>query len=291
MLWRSLATHERRAQPLRSALPVLAGALCVALPLLLWTARNARVFHVFQPLSPRNANDPGELVLHGFGRWYRSWAIDFASVDEVCWPMDGERIEFASLPPRVFSATSRSTSAEVRSRTAALIADYNATLTLTPALDARFDALAKERIHDHPALYYMGLPIARVFDMALRPRTELMPVADEWWRWREHRAQTAFAAFYAALNLAFYVVAFIGFSVWRRRGWSAPDPPGPGQRAFRELAYAMAASLLLRAAMLVFIDNSEPRYTLEFFPVFFVWIGALFAEPPLAVPPNAMREV
>ena len=215
-------------RPLRSALPVLAAALCVALPLLLWTARNERVFHVFQPLSPRNANDPGEVVLHGFGRWYRSWAIDFASVDEVCWPMDGERIEFANLPPRAFSATSPSTSAEVRSRTAALIADYNATLTLTPALDARFDALADERIHDHPVLYYFGLPIARVFDMALRPRTEMMPVSDEWWRWREHRAQTAFAAAYAALNLAFYVLAFAGFFVWRRRAWlCAPIHPAP----------------------------------------------------------------
>ena len=146
MLWRSLATREPSLRPLRAALPVLAAAFCVALPLLLWTARNERVFHVFQPLSPRNANDPGEVVLHGFGRWYRSWAIDFASVNEVCWPMDGERIESASLPPRVFRATSQSTSAEVRSRTAALIADYNATLELTPDLDARFDALAAERI-------------------------------------------------------------------------------------------------------------------------------------------------
>jgi hypothetical protein len=110
----------------------------------------------------------------------------------------------------------------------------------------------------------------------------MMQVADEWWRWSEHRAQTAFAACYAALNLAFYVVAFIGFSDWRRRAWAS----GPGQRACRELAYAMAASLLLRAVMLLFIGNSEPRYTLEFFPVFFVWTGALFA-----VPRKAPREI
>ena len=296
MLWRSLAIRDRRARPLRSALPVLAAALCAALPLLLWTARNERVFHVFQPLSRATSNDPGEVVLHGFGRWYRSWAIDFASVDEVCWPMDGERIEFSNLPPRVYSATSQSTSAEVRSRTAALIADYNATLELTPDLDARFDALAAERIHDQRALYYAGLPIARVFDMALRPRTELMQVPDEWWRWREHRAQSAFAASYAALNLAFYAFAIAGFFVWRRRAWlspnpTKPNPPGTGQRAYRELAYAMAASLLLRAAMLLFIDNAEPRYTLEFFPVFFVWIGVLFAEPLLAAPGNAAREI
>jgi hypothetical protein len=51
----------------------------------------------------------------------------------------------------------------------------------------------------------------------------------------------------------------------------------------------MAASLILRAALLLFIDNSEPRYTLEFLPVFLVWIGALFTVTPKAVTPKAAR--
>jgi hypothetical protein len=72
------------------------------------------------------------------------------------------------------------------------------------------------------------------------------------------------------------VVAFIGYSVWRRRAWLSP---GPDQHAYRELAAAMVASIALRWALLLFIDNAEPRYTLEFFPIFFVWIGALFAPP------------
>ncbi len=38
----------------------------------------------------------------------------------------------------------------------------------------------------------------------------------------------------------------------------------------------MLASILLRSILLLFIDNSEPRYTLEFFPAFYVWIGAFF---------------
>jgi hypothetical protein len=40
----------------------------------------------------------------------------------------------------------------------------------------------------------------------------------------------------------------------------------------------MAASLLLRCALLLTLDNAEPRYTLEFFPILFVWAGALFAR-------------
>jgi hypothetical protein len=48
----------------------------------------------------------------------------------------------------------------------------------------------------------------------------------------------------------------------------------------------MLASIVLRWALLLFIDNAEPRYTLEFFPIFFVWIGALFAPPILSSATN-----
>ena len=43
-------------------------------------------------------------------------------------------------------------------------------------IDARFDALATVLIQAHPVRYYFSLHIARVLDMALRPRTETMPV-------------------------------------------------------------------------------------------------------------------
>ena len=220
----------------------------------------------------------GRAFGKGHGRWYRTWSIDLASTAEFNWPMDGEPIDFAKLPERAFDAATPAASADLRSRTVALFADYNAGLTLTPEIDARFDALAAELIHAHPMRYYVGLRIARVLDMTLRPRTETIPVPYEWWHWRQHPAQTAFAAAYAALNLVFFAVAFTGYSVWRRRAWLSP---GPDHRAYRELAAAMAASIVLRWALLLFIDNAEPRYTLEFFPIFFVWIGALFATPML----------
>jgi len=129
-----------------------------------------------------------------------------------------------------------------------------------------------------------GLRIARVLDMAFRPRTETMPVSDEWWQWSQHPRQTVFVTSYAALNLAYFAAGFAGFLAWRRRRWLSPNP---GPLVYRELAAAMLASILLRAALLLFIDNSEQRYTLEFFPVFFVWIGALFAnrlDVPRSVP-------
>jgi hypothetical protein len=265
MLWASLA--RRSTGTVRSTLPILAAALCVILPLVPWTARNWRTFHVFQPLAPKYANDPGELAPLGFSRWYRTWAIEFAATGNVYWNYPGDHIDFGGL----------------RNRTAALLADYNAgiggTQEVNPVIDARFNALGEERIRAHPVLYYAGLPVARVLNMTLRPRTEMMDVPLDWWKWREHPARSAFAGGYAALNLAYIVVGVTGFLAWKRRAWLAQAVAGERQNSYRELAFAMVASLILRVALLLTIDNSEPRYTLEFFPVLFVWAGALFVRP------------
>ena len=113
----------------------LVAALCVVLPLAPWTVRNWRTFHVVQPLAPRYATDPGELVPLGFQRWYRSWGIDFASTEEVYWNYDGAAIEIGDLPSRAFD------SEEQYERTDALLNDYNQTDNATPALDARFEKL------------------------------------------------------------------------------------------------------------------------------------------------------
>ena len=185
MLWRSVAGGTSRGM-VRRAMPVVVAAVCAALPLVVWTARNAMVFHVFQPLSPRDANDPGDVVLHGYGHWYRAWAIDFSSTYEFCWPMDGEPIDFGKLPARAFDAGTPAASAELRGRTKALIAEYNDGLTLTPEIDDRFHALGDVLSQAHPVRYHFGLPVARVLDMTLRPRTETMPVAYEWWEWSKH---------------------------------------------------------------------------------------------------------
>ena len=281
MLWVSLAQSAFAVRPLRSASPILAAALCVLLPLAPWTIRNWRTLHVFQPLAPKYANDPGELAPLGFSRWYRTWAIGFPSTENVYWNYSGERIDFRDIPDRAFDAGSTSASQDLRNRTAALLADYNATIgtgtDVSPAIDARFEALGEERIRAHPALYYLGLPVARVLDMTLRPRTEMMDVPLDWWSWSKHRGQTAFAAAYAALNFAYIAIGVAGLYAWRRRAWLSPCPRDAGEHRFRELAIAMAAGVGLRAALLLTIDNSEPRYTLEFFPVLFVWAGALFA--------------
>jgi 4-amino-4-deoxy-L-arabinose transferase-like glycosyltransferase len=276
MLWRALAAPQgpdRRSRVrIPVAAPVLAAALCTVLPLLPWTIRNWRTFHVFQPLAPRSALDPGEREFNGFPRWYRTWAIDFDSTANVYWNYWSDRIEARDLPARAYAlgctAHADTSSSDLQHRTVVLLDAYNQRALAMPAIDARFNELGRERIQASPLCYYVGLPVARLLNMVLRPRTELTELPLEWWRWSEHPAKTMLAVALASLNFAYLAVAGAGFFVWRRRGWlGAP-----------EIACAMAASILLRCALLLTLDNSEPRYTLEFYPVLLVWAGALFDQ-------------
>ena len=141
-----------------------------------------------------------------------------------------------------------------------MISDYNEVCTITPELDARFDALARQRIRSNPFRYYVGLPLARVADMWLRPRTELMSDAlpTRWWEWRLHPGGSLIAFSYGLLNAVLLGLAVFGFL--RRR---VP------------FAAMLGAYLLLRCLLLATIENAEPRYTLEAFPI--VLIAAALA--------------
>jgi len=259
MLWMVLRGQTSGRLP--AVLPVVLAAVCVVLPLLPWTVRNWRTFHVFEPLAPRYATDPGEMIPLGFQRWYRTWAIDFASTDDVYWNYNGADIEIGDLPTRAFDSDDQ------YARTEALLSKYNKTDNATPAFDARFAALAEERIQADPLRYYVALPVARLLDMLFRPRTEMLPVSLEWWKW-EHPAQSAFSVAFAGLNLAYFLLGGVGWWLWRRRGWES----------HRALVWAMGGFVVLRCALLLTLDNSEPRYTLEFFPVIVVLGAAVFSR-------------
>jgi 4-amino-4-deoxy-L-arabinose transferase-like glycosyltransferase len=243
--------------------PVVLAALCVLLPLVPWTVRNWRTFHVVQPLAPRYATDPGEFVSLGFQRWYRTWAIDFASTEEVYWNYDSAPVELGNLPARAFDTSDQ------YARTAAILNEYNRKYNATPALDARFEALAEERIHDNPIRYYVALPVARLLNMLFRPRAEMLEIPLEWWRVRGHPRTTRIAVGLATINLGYFVLGAIGLSRWRRSGWGQHLP----------LVAAMVGFVALRCALLLPLDNSEPRYTLEFFPLLIVWGSFVFRSP------------
>ena len=256
----------RRAGSLRGfriLLPVVVCALGVLLPFVPWTVRNAITFHVFEPLAPRSAVDPGEMVPRGFDRWFRTWGIEFASTEDIYWNYDGAPLAMGDVPRRAFDTPGE------YATTAQLLADYNRTTKPTREIEARFSALAEERIRSRPVRYYVVLPVARLMDMLLRPRTELLAVPLDWWRYREHPRQTVLAAGLVLLNAFYLVAGVLGTVCWWRVVRAKPQ---------RALFFAMTASVLLRCLLLLTLDNAEPRYTLELFPVLIVAASALMLQ-------------
>jgi hypothetical protein len=221
---------------------------CVAalLPLVPWTVRNWTDFHVFQPLAPRYA-DPGEPSIASARRWLRTWTIEYVNTANVCWNFPGDTIDLADIPPRAYD------SPQQREQTLALIAEYNQTNSLPPSLDARFAALADQRIHDNPFRYYVALPLLRDADMLLRPRTIEFDLDVFWWRWSEHPVQSAWAIFLGLINL-FYVAAAAWAFIRGRVPW----------------AWMLGSYLILRFVVLGAMENPEPRYTIQCFPILIV---------------------
>jgi hypothetical protein len=235
----------------------LAAAIIVSVfaltPLIPWTIRNFRTLHHFQPLAPRYANETDELAPVGFNRWVKTWILDYASVEEIYWNVPGAKIDADKLPSRAMDGASS------RDATLAIIADYNQSQDLTPELDARFGDLAGARIRAQPVRYYLVLPLLRIADMWLRPRTEILPPDVRWWEFNDDTKQSVTAVGLGLLNLAYVGAAVL--ALLRRR---------PGIR----WAGLLLSFVLLRSAFLGTLENPEPRYTLECYPVIIVLAAA-----------------
>jgi hypothetical protein len=225
-------------------------AVLAMLPFVFWTARNWRVFHVFEPLAPRYATDPGESTNPGWQRWMKTWCLDFVSTSDIYWNVPGGPFDLSKLPGRAFDSPAQYT------QTADLVAAYNDNgQDLSPELDAQFGQLAAERIMAHPLRYYLWLPLGRVADMWLRPRVENLNIDLDWWVYSHHNAETRFSWAYAGLNAAYLLLALIG-TCFRSRYWPW-----------------MALYFALRSLLLMTIEAPEARYTLECFPMIFVLAG------------------
>jgi 4-amino-4-deoxy-L-arabinose transferase-like glycosyltransferase len=247
-----------RIRARRAYVPVLrAGFIFAAVsvvPLVPWTLRNLHTIHRFEPLAPRYANEEDEFVPMGFNRWVKTWMADYASVEEIYWPVPGDPIETAKLPGRAFD------SAEQHEQTEQLITDYDQTLHVTPDLDARFSQVAADRIRAHPFRYYVYLPALRVADMWLRPRTELLPSDPRWWEFNDDPMGSVWAVSLGIINLLYIAAALAGLV----------------QARFMPYMMLLLTFVILRSLFLGTLENPEPRYTLEMYPVVIVLAAAFF---------------
>jgi 4-amino-4-deoxy-L-arabinose transferase-like glycosyltransferase len=260
LLWQG-TVRMRQARP---ALPVFRAALLLAAvslaPLVPWTLRNLHTMHRFEPLAPRYANEEDEFVPMGFNRWVKTWMADYASVEEIYWPVPGDSIDAGKLPARAFDSIAQ------QDRTEQLIADYDHSLHVTPDLDLQFSSLAAERIAAHPLRYYLWLPLIRASDMWLRPRSELLPSDPRWWEFNDDPAGSVWAVSFGVINLFYLVAALCG---WMRA---------------RRIPHLMLflTFVMLRSAFLGTLENPEPRYVLEMYPVVILFAAAWFGDSSLA---------
>jgi 4-amino-4-deoxy-L-arabinose transferase-like glycosyltransferase len=225
-------------------------------PLLPWTARNWHVFHRFMPLAPRYANGPNERVPMGYETWMKTWIVDYVSTAEIYWQIGAGDIDTSLLPTRAFD------SAQERDATQTIFDAYNQKHVWSDQLDARLGQIAKQRIAHAPLRYYIWLPAIRAADMWFRPRTELVGTNDRWWEFQDDPEGTAVGIGFGVLNLIYVALAVIGLIAAHRR--------------FRWLGLLLAF-VLLRSLFLGTLENPEPRYTLECFPVMLVFAGTALA--------------
>jgi 4-amino-4-deoxy-L-arabinose transferase-like glycosyltransferase len=255
LLWllvRILRIDRARAQTIFWAGLLLAAG--TAAPLIPWTVRNLHTLHRFEPLAPRYATDADDIVMTGFNRWVKTWMADYVSVQEIYWAIPGAELDLTRLPRRAFDSEPQ------RQQTSELVAEYNSDHDMTAELDARFATLAAERVHAAPLRYYVWLPAVRIADMWLRPRTELFPSDPRWWEFNDDSFWLAISLGFGLLNLAYVALAAAGLI----RG-----------REFFGIGL-FVLFLLLRSAFLGSLENPEPRYTLECYPVVIVLASALF---------------
>jgi hypothetical protein len=115
--------------------------------------------------------------------------------------------------------------------------------------------------------------------MLLRPRTLEFGLDVFWWRWSEHPAQSALAIFLGLLNLFYVAAAAWGFI--RRR---VPLP------------WMLGSYIILRFILLGAMENPEPRYTVQLFPILIIAAAAALtcsrpkSTPPLT-PPSSVSSV
>jgi hypothetical protein len=87
-------------------------------------------------------------------------------------------------------------------------------------------------------------------DMWLRPRTELLPSDPRWWEFDDVRLWSVVAVASGVINLFYVAAALFGFT-----------------RRTLQHTGLLLLFLLLRTLFLGSLENPEPRYTLECYPV------------------------
>jgi len=92
--------------------------------------------------------------------------------------------------------------------------------------------------------------------MWLRPRTEILPPDVRWWEFNDEVSSSVMAVGFGLLGLVYVGAAVLGLI----RGAAAAPYAG-----------LLISFVVLRSAFLGTLENPEPRYLLECYPVVLLW--------------------
>jgi hypothetical protein len=250
----------------------MGGALLV--PLLPWAARNLITLKKVQFVAPRYANLPGEYAPVGYFAWTGTWLERYRDVYLSVWKIGEEPLSADDLPSIAFD------SPKERARVADLISEYNdsSDLDISPEMDARFAAIARERTRRHPFRTFVQVPFERALTMWFTPRTELMNIDGKFWplrqQWEESRLNVLVTGSFAALGYLYAALAFGGvWMAWRfAEATRATGPPaGPNLWGIGLLL----AYFFVRTAFLTTVEAPEPRYVVSCYPAVLALVALL----------------
>jgi hypothetical protein len=147
----------------------------------------------------------------------------------------------------------------------------NASVEMTPEIDAGFAQLARERISRHPFRFYVWLPLKRAHAMWFNTHSQywpfegsLLPIEDL--DYQTH--QQIWLPLFAGLT-AIWTIAGLG-GLWLLSG---------SKDFYARLAAILTALVILtRLILIARMENPEPRYLVEFFPLLSVLAGIAITQ-------------
>jgi hypothetical protein len=213
-----------------------------------------------QFLAPRYSELPGEYTPLGFTAWTNTWLWRYRDVYLSQWKVNSEEISMDDIPAYAFDSD------EERQKTSDILDEYNDVLTIDPALDAKFRALAAERTKRHPLRTYVTVPLKRTLALWFTPRTELLPSSGKLWplrsEWEDDRPDFLVTLGFTVVNGVYVLLALVGAWLARRR---------PG------LAFLLVFCVVRTLFFAKFVETPEPRYVLECFPAVIAIAAQTFA--------------
>jgi hypothetical protein len=287
-------------------MPSLARAwLCFAIAVLAftfafapWPVRNAIVFHQFMPLQPRHQGVPNGFVPTGYYNWLRTWVDDQRYIQPFRWEVDYSPIALEQLPAKAFD------SPEERARVDQLLERYNhpdldptdaemkraaardkpqsvaAGVRMTAEIDSGFAQIASERRQRNRWRFYLWLPVKRAVALWFDTHSDHYPFAGELFPLPD-------ASYFKAGNhsyLGYAILWLFAALVWlytllglsgAARLWRASQPAA---RIFVLFALFL---MLPRLAFFATLDNPEPRFLVQFFPLLAALAGVALAHQAL----------